>query len=364
MKPILADLHLERAAFATAATVRMLAMVVAMSVAGQLTDRFGARLVLGGGALIVGLGNLATARVGSLWELYPVMAFIGPGQAAIGSVAASALVLRQFRRRRGLAIGVLNGGDNLINSSVPLITAYLLAGWGWRAAMATLGSAYLVLAVLILWLLRSGEGISESDKLSSRSHQRGSWKTVPWRSLALWMLIVAYAGIYAFITSVQLHFHAFQTDSGLTPAQASQVLSTQILVGAIGSPLFGWMCERLTARRTLLFVAFGLTAGSVMLWTFHGMTAFTVWALFHGTVNSGVVAILALVLAELFGDRQIGRLMGLAMMFCMGSTMLGNLYSAAMFDHFGSYLPVWRSYTALMVFTLVPVLWLARQSKR
>mgnify|MGYP001250928322 CR=1 FL=1 len=82
MKPILADLHLERAAFATAATVRMLAMVVAMSVAGQLTDRFGARLVLGGGALIVGLGNLATARVGSLWELYPVMAFIGPGQAA------------------------------------------------------------------------------------------------------------------------------------------------------------------------------------------------------------------------------------------------------------------------------------------
>jgi len=47
---------------------------------------------------------------------------MGPGQAGIGAVAASALVLRLFRHRRGLAIGLLNGGDNLISAAVPIDT--------------------------------------------------------------------------------------------------------------------------------------------------------------------------------------------------------------------------------------------------
>jgi MFS family permease len=219
------------------------------------------------------------------------------------------------------------------------------------------------LALLILLTLRSGEGGSETS-VSRRAFGRGTWRDLPWRSSQLWLLIVAYTGIYAFITSVQLHFHAFQTDSGLSAAEAAQLLSMQILIGAAGSPLFGWLAGRIGARRALLLLTLGLTIGSVMLWTFHGAAAFTAWALFYGTVNSGVVAVLALVLTELFGDAHIGRLMGLAMMFCMAATMLGNLYTASMFDHFKTYVPVWQSYTMLMVAMLVPAVFLARARRQ
>ena len=75
-------------------------------------------------------------------------------------------------------------------------------------------------------------------------------------------------------------------------------------------------------------------------------------------MNSGVVAVLALVLNELFGEQQIGRLMGVAMVFCMGATMIANIYTGSMFDYFGSYFTVWRTYSALMLVTLVPVVWL------
>ena len=74
--------------------------------------------MLAAGALIIGIGNVALSFVHSLPELYGVMAWLGPGQAAIGSVAASALVLRLFERRRSIAIGILNGGDNLITSGI------------------------------------------------------------------------------------------------------------------------------------------------------------------------------------------------------------------------------------------------------
>jgi MFS family permease len=164
-----------------------------------------------------------------------------------------------------------------------------------------------------------------------------------------------YACVYAFVTSVQLHFHAFQTDLGRSPAEASQLMSILILVGALGAPLFGWIAERTSARAALALVVGGLALTSVMLWTSHSFSAFAVWAVTYGTVNSGVVAILALVFVEMFGARQIGRLMGVAMVFCMGATMLGNYFSASVFDEYHTYLPAWRTFTALMFVALVPV---------
>jgi MFS family permease len=359
MKPMLAEFGAQRTEFATAMSVRMLVMVLAISFAGQFTDRFGARVVLASGAAIVGAGNLAASAMQSMGQFYPIMAFMGPGQAAVGSVAASALVLRLFRRRKGLAIGVLNGGDNLINSGLSVAAAAALGHWGWRGTVGAMGLVYVLLALFIYWALSIREPAS-TGRVSEKAG-RVSLRDLPWRDRRLWVVFVSYAGIYAFITSVQLHFHAFQTDLGRSPAAASQVLGMQILVGALGAPLFGWVAERTGARSALMIVVAGLTATSVALWTVQSYAAFTAWALSYGLVNSGVVALLTLVLHELFGTEQIGRLMGVAMVFCMSATMLANVYSAAMFDAWGSYVPVWQSYTALMLLVLVPVTWLWRR---
>ncbi len=357
MKPIVAEFGWERTDFTAAMTLRMSVMVLAVWYAGLLTDRIGARVVLAAGALIIGLGSLAVARVTSLPQFFVAMASLGPGQAAISTVAASALVLRRFQRRRSLAVGILNGGDNLLNSGVYYLAAVLLATWGWRPTIACLGALYLGLALLIAWVLRPGPNAAEPTAARGVIRLRD----VPWRDRRLWLVYGTYALIYAFITSVQLHLHAFLTDLGHSPIDAAQILSTMTLVGAVGAPLFGWLAERTTARTALAVVVVGLAAMSVMLWTATSLTAFTVWAVLYGLVNSGVVALLVLVLAELFGAEQIGRLMGLAMVFCMSATMLGNNFSAAIFDHFGRYDLAWQTYTALMVATLVPVTWLHRQ---
>lgn len=359
MKPIVAEFAWNRADFASVMTTRMLTMTLAMTLAGQLTDQIGPRIVLVLGALIIGLGTMLIAAVHTPGYLFIVMAFIGPGQAAIGSVAASALVLRLFRNRRGIAIGILNGGDNLLTSSVPVVAAILLETIGWRGALLSLGGVYLLLALLFFVSLPEITRSTNTAKNSIRPRIR--WRDLPWRDSRLWLLILAYVGIYAFITSVQLHLHAFQTDSGLSSEEASRILSIQIFIGAIGAPMFGWLAERTSSLTALVVVVVGLLLTSVVLWTGQGIATFTVWAVVYGIVNSGVVALLALVLSDLFGAEGIGRLMGLAMMFCMGSTMFANLYTASMFDAFHTYVPVWRSYSALMLLSLGPVLWLWRQ---
>ncbi len=356
MKPLVAAFHMDRSVFASAMTVRMFLMVLCMSLAGLLTDRWGARPVLVSGALMVAVATAALASVPSVAWFFPAMAAIGPGQAAIGSVAASALVLRRFRKRRGLAIGILNGGDNLLNSSVPLLTSLVLEMGGWRGALYAWAGAYLALALLLRAALQEGEGRGGG----AATLESGATWYQGVRHRGFWLLVATYVLTYAFITSVQLHLHAYLTDRGHSPMAAGQVLGLQILVGALGSPLIGRLAERLGARRTLLLVIVGLGLGSLLLWNLETHKSFLAWAVFYGTVNSGVVAVLALVLAELFGSRAIGRLMGVAMTFCMASTMLANLYSAAMFDTFGSYLPVWQSYSALMALAAIPATLLVR----
>lgn len=357
MKPMLAEMGWDRTDFAGAMTLRMSVMVLVLAFAGLLTDRIGARLVLAAGAVIIGLGNVGLSCVHSLSGLYGAMAWLGPGQAAIGSVAASALVLRLFQRRRNLAIGILNGGDNLLNSGIYPAAAALLALWGWRWTIASLGAAYFALAALILLALRPG---AAAEERAGRGPVR--LRDVPWRDPRLWVLCLAYAGIYAFITSVQLHLHAFLTDIGHTPAEAAQVLGTLTLVGAVGAPLFGWFAGRTSARLGLVVVVVGLGASSLALWNARTIAAFTAWAVAYGLVNSGVVALLTLVLAELFGAGQIGRLMGVAMVACMSATMAGNMFAAQVFDRVGDYRPAWEAYSALMGLTLLPTIWLWRQS--
>jgi len=362
MKPVLAEFGWARTDFAGAMTLRMSMMVVVLAAAGLLTDRVGARVVLASGALIIGLGNLALSRIETLPQLYTVMAGLGPGQAAIGSVAASALVLRRFRHRRSLAIGFLNGGDNLLNSGIYLGAASLLALWGWRATLATLACSYLLLAGLILVVLRpGGEDAGDAD---DRAALRGPirLRDLPWRDRRLWVVCLAYAGIYAFVTSVQLHLHAYLTDLGHSPADASGVLSTLTLAGAVGAPLFGWIAERHSARAALLLVVAGLALSSLVLWDPHPLPVYTAWAVGYGLVNSGVVTLLTLVLAELFGAEQIGRLMGVALMGCVAATMAGNLFSAQVFDRLGDYRVAWQTYSALMALVLLPSWWLWRTS--
>ncbi len=355
MKPILGELGWQRTDFAAAMTLRMSMMVLVLVFAGLYTDRLGARVVLTAGALIIGFGNFALSAIRSLPELYGVMALLGPGQAAIGSVAASALVLRRFRHRRSIAIGILNGGDNLLNSGIYLAAAGLLAWWGWRATIATLAGAYLVLAGLILVALRPD---AETERTTPRNAIR--LRDVPWRDSRLWVVCLTYAGIYAFITSVQLHLHAHVTDLGFSPTAASGVLSTLTLVGALGAPLFGVVAERTSARAALLAVVIGLTIAAGVLGAIRELPAFTAWAIGYGLVNSGVVALLTLVLAELFGAEPIGRLMGVAMVACMSATMAGNLFSAGVFDRTGSYALAWQAYAVLMIAVLFPTVWLWR----
>jgi nitrate/nitrite transporter NarK len=313
----------------------------------------------------MGLDALGMSRVNGLGGLYATSLLTGPGQACVGSVAGSALVLRQFRRHQGVAVGVLNGGDNLITSLVHVSAASLLVSIGWRGTIGALAGGYVLLALLFFAVLRSGEGMSAAadagaHAASTEPREGPSAGELLRRDRRLWLLLLAFVVIYAFVTSVGIHFPAFQRDLGRSPETAAKIYGLSTFIGAFGSVLCGWLSERTSARSALCLVVTGLAITSVALWLPLSTELYYGWAVAYGVVNAGAVALLALVLTELFGADRIGSLMGVAMVFCMGATVLANTFTAAGFDATGSYQAVWRVYTALLVVALGPVVLLRR----
>ena len=354
LKPITDDLGWSRSTYATVMNLRLAILMLVVPFAGRLVDLTGARNVLGIGALLMALGALLIANMQTVSGFVASGLAIGPGQAAVGSVTGSALVLREFQRRKGLAIGILNGGDNLITGGVHVLSAYLLLEMGWRGAVGGLALGYLALALLVFLVLRREEG---KGAPAEQAEDRG----IPWGDARLWWLLAAYVILYGYVTTIGIHFPAFQRDLGRTADTAAWIYGWSTVVGAAGSVLIGYVSERITARATLRMVVLGLAASSVLLWFPVSTTSYAVWAAGYGVVNAGAVALLALVLAEMFGQVGFGRLMGFAISVCMGATIVGNYFAAAVFDHLGSYVPVWQSYTVLLLIAFVPVHILVRK---
>ena len=105
--PMSEDLGWSRTLIAGAASVGGLVATVASPVVGWALDRYGARVILTGSVLIMGLSTVSLA-----WATVPIAFYLayGTGRVIFSSpmnIGSSVVVSRWFVRRRGRATGIL-----------------------------------------------------------------------------------------------------------------------------------------------------------------------------------------------------------------------------------------------------------------
>src|SRR5512144_2605338 len=156
LKPIVADLGLDRASFSAVIALSLFLYGVFMPLAGMALDRFSVRVVTSAGTLLLVASLVLTALVRNFWEFAAVYGVLVPlGLAGTGPVIASGVVARWFSRRRGTALSVL-GSASMTGMSllVPLVT-WLILTRGWRGTYQ-LVAGFIVLAFLplSLWVIK------------------------------------------------------------------------------------------------------------------------------------------------------------------------------------------------------------------
>ncbi len=180
LKPMAAEFEWSRGATSLAMTFYSLIYGGLGMVMGTLTDRYGPRITVTIGAVLLGLGGLLMSRIDSLWQLYFCYAFFMGGALATMWVPLSTTVSRWFVARRGLAVGILAGGAGAAAILGAPLTTYLVAQFEWRTAYLILGIDHqhrpvIPLSYLPGVFLYCTDGVNDPEK-EDHSNQHGGYQ--------------------------------------------------------------------------------------------------------------------------------------------------------------------------------------------
>jgi FSR family fosmidomycin resistance protein-like MFS transporter len=235
---------------------------VAQFTAGFVVDRLGARPVLLGGIGLMASGAVLASFVPGLHGLYPVALLMGIGNGAFHPANFSILNANVAPHRLGYAYSSHGIGGNLGYAAAPLVSFALGTAFGWRAAMAWMGCAG-----LLVWAGFVGQRVM----LSSRRTEAGAHHTLQ-GSLALFrqlpilfcfaffcVLTLATVGLQTFLPT------ALNAAFAMPLALATSAVTAYLLGGTAGILLGGYLATRFARHDRVAGVGVGIAAAIVAL---------------------------------------------------------------------------------------------------
>src|SRR6185436_8773430 len=259
--PVLTDLNLSRAATSLPFSLSRLEAALGAPFVGYLIDRFDVRVMLVAGTLLAGLGLILLSLTHSY--LLFLLVFIGPlsfGFQAGFNQATLAVVAHWFRRKRGLAMAIVQTGQAIGGVLIFPLVALAVLKLGWRTAAVLSGLAVLTLLPLVLFIRRSPESMGllpDGDRSPAQGqHASPSGLTPPLddtrefttrealRTPTFWLL-AAFHGLrnvpYAGVT---VHLVPLLVWKGLDEPAAAFYVGLTALATVVSRPLTGWLGDR------------------------------------------------------------------------------------------------------------------------
>lgn len=235
---------------------------------GVLLDRFGSRLLLGTGAFIMFLGQVAMAFADSVPSGVIARILVGCGD-AMTFTSVLRLVPAWFPKRRVPLMTQLTGlvgQSGQIASTIPF--AMILVSAGWRPAFLAAATASLVALVLAVTFVRNAPTSSAgpiTGPIPVEDDLRGKIVAVwshPGTQLGLWTHYTTCFSPIAF--AMMWGFPYLTAGEALTRAQASGLMTLFVIAGLVIGPALGVLTDRHPLRRSNL--ALGVVAGAVIPW--------------------------------------------------------------------------------------------------
>ena len=347
LKPIVADLHIDRASFSLVIALSLLLYGLFMPIAGMLLDRFSVRLVTSVGTLVLAASLVLTAMTRTVWEFAAVYGVLVPiGLAATGPVIASGVVARWFSRRRGAALSAL-GSASMTGMSllVPAVT-WLIVNTGWRLTYVVIAGAIvcLVLPLCLLVLRDSPESVGlEPDGIAPTADERAAahQRVRPGealQTLAFWQLAGSFFTCGFSMALLSAHGVPMLTDHGYTPMFASWTLG--VLGGSsIGfTVMLGVLSDRFGRRPVLAAIyagRIGIFAGLFLIRD--NPLAILAVAVLGGITMAGTGSMTSALTADIYGRFSVSAVFGLIFLVHQTGSALGSWLAGALFETTGGY---------------------------
>jgi MFS family permease len=344
---MLQDLGWSRASLAGAFSVYSLVYIGLSFYSGRLTDRIGPRWVISLGGTCLGTGMILVSQIQAPWQLYLFYGGLAGVGMSVAYVPCNATVVKWFRRRRGLAVGIAGSGASLGIAGFPPLSEALIARFGWRQTYLLFGIAVLmVLNMLACFVVRDPEVLGlqpdgdlepAADVTPPATVVETSWELRDAiHTGAFWMLAGVMILSLFTIPSVYVHLPQYARDLQIQVPR-SVFLMLIGLCALVGNLTLGWLSDLLGRRQAfLLSLIIGMLAlgGLTMA---RGATALYVAAAGFGFYYGTYASLYPAVMGDFFGRSHTGALVGLS--FTMGSitSAIGPVAMGWVADRTGQY---------------------------
>jgi MFS family permease len=341
LQPMAATMGWSRTGISTAALVNWLCMGLGAFVWGALSDRFGTRLVVLAGGVLLGLGLVAASRVSTLGQFQIVFGVIVGLAAGSFYTPMTATTARWFTRHRSLAVALVSAGLSVGSAVMGPLVRWLISAHDWRFAMLVIGDAVWLVIIPVAFLISdppaaapsvAGQAPAQADGEGGDLTVAQAVRTPQFAAVAL-----AYFACCAAHSGPIFHMVSNAIDHGLTAMTAATVLSAASLASLSGKVVCGLVADRVGAKRTLV-AGLVLQAAAAGLYVFtRELTGFYAVALLFGFAYGGVMPLYAIIVREYFGARIMGAVFGAVAFVSTLGMALGPWVGGAVYDAFGGY---------------------------
>ncbi len=303
---------------ANVATAFMVAMTLAMPLAGWLLDRIGPRTVMSAGALLMGAGYLMASVSHDINTVTLAMALSGIGVGASTYIPAIALVMRWVElKRQGLALGVLLSGGSIGTMIFPILLTYMTELHGWRFAMQAIAAITLLLCVpLLLRLARLPSKPLAGAYGQHSTQQLAGVSILKALRLPRYWLWIALQVLMSFSTlGIVVNMIPYLVSVGYSQQEAATLFALKSAVGLGGSFLFGVLSSRWNIKPILMI---GMAIGGFSIFTLllandptFGFSAVLFFTIAWGATFNLVNQLSPILMEETVGQRNFGALLGI-----------------------------------------------------
>ena len=338
LQPISEAMGWSRAGVSAAATLDFLCMGFAAFFWGTLSDRFGTRIVVLAGSVILGLGLVGASQAQSLWQFQ--LLFGGLIGIAAGSFYAPMVAIASawIDKHRSLAVSLVSAGMGVAPLTIAPSASWLITTYDWRTAMLVIGIAAWALLIPACSLVRAAPQRDDGDAAKESNAPEAEWTVGrALRTPQFAALAGAHFACCAAHSGPIFHMVSYAVVCGIAPLTAVTVYSLAGFSGLGGRLLLGSLADRFGAKPVLVG---GLFVQALSIATYLAVAhlgEFYALSVVFGLAYGGVMPLYAVLVREFFGARIMGTVFGAVSAFASLGMALGPWAGGYVYDTFHDY---------------------------
>lgn len=377
--PILAEFGWDRGQTAAAFSIGFITATIYSPMIGMLMDRFGPRIVIPCGAVLMSVGMVLATFISQPWHLYLTMGvLVGGGTIFLSYMGHSLFLPYWFVRKRGLALGIAFSGVGVGSIFLfPWLQRFIVQS-GWRESCWVMAGLLLitVLPPNLLLQRRRPEDLGlapDGDNMTAHAQQSRAhadnvvdpvWASTEW-TLALamktsrfWWLFFSYAScLYAWY-AVQVHQTKYLSEIGFQPETAAYALGMVGLTGSGGQIALGHLSDRIGREWVWSISAMGyVLCYALLLLMQHHPTPLLLYSMVaaQGFLGYGFASVSSAIQLELFQGKQYGAIAGMLSVAASLGAGIGPWLTGALYDRTGNYTLAFWLAMGLTLFSILGI---------